>query len=156
MKVSKKMTFDAAHFLHVPSWSREQNLATFHKCSKFKKDGRETPHGHTYFLEVTVDGKVDPVTGYVIDFKELKKIVNDVIELLDHDCINDLPYFKDKTATAENIVQFLWSQIAPLVNTSTRRLSELKLWETPDSCATFSGDRPRVEIPEPVVTYINK
>lgn len=138
--VTKKITFDAAHFLYNPNWTREENIAKFHKCSKFKPDGSEEPHGHTYHLEVSVGGYVDQDTGFVIDFKELKKIIEEkVLEPLDHRLINNHPYFVDKLATAENIIVFIWWQLLTEINTPARRLWKLKLYETPDSYVEYDG-----------------
>ena len=138
--VTKIVHFDAAHFLYNSKWTREENIAKFHKCSKFKPDGSEEPHGHTYTVEVSVGGYVDEDTGFVIDFKELKKIIEEkIMEQLDHRLINNIPYFNDKLATAENIVQFIWQQLQLEINTPGRRLWKIKLYETPDSYVEYDG-----------------
>lgn len=136
LTVTKTLTFDAAHFLHNPKWTREENMEKFHKCSKCKPDGTDEPHGHTYLLEITVMGNIDPDTGFVIDFKELKKIAEEkVVEPLDHRLINNHPFFKDKLTTAENIIKFIWQELDPTITNAMRRLYKLKLYETPTSYA---------------------
>lgn len=135
--VTKHVTFDSAHYLVNPKWTREENIARFHKCCLYKPDGSDQPHGHTYHLEVTVQGEVDPDTGFVIDFKDLKRILNEgVIETLDHFLINEIPYFKNGNipATAENIIQYIWSWVDGDIR-GTCWLESLKLYETPDSYA---------------------
>jgi len=139
--VTKIITFDASHSLCVPEWSREKNIETFHKCCFYKEGEVDQNHGHTYKLEVTVAGNVDYDTGYVIDFKILKKHMVAVTDELDHHYINEHPYFKGKkiNPTAENIVQYLGNKLAALINTPQYRVHQLRLWETPDSFATYHG-----------------
>lgn len=140
VSVTRKITFDAAHFLYNPDWTRAENMEKFHKCCKFKPDGKEEPHGHTYHLEVTVGGYVDSNTGFVIDFKDLNKIMEEkVLEPLDHRLINNHPYFTDKMATVENIIVFIWWQLCTEINTPNRRVCKLKLYETPNSYAEYDG-----------------
>lgn len=142
--VTKHVTFDSAHYLVNPDLSREENMAQFHKCCLYKPDGENEPHGHTYHLEVTVFGTIDPQTGYVIDFKELKNILNEVLERVDHRLINNIPYFKEhpeRLATVENILQYLWSEITPKIDSlrpQLARVVNLKIWETPDSFAELN------------------
>ena len=145
VSVTKHVTFDSAHYLVNPKWTREENMARFHKCCLYKPDGSDQPHGHTYHLEVTVQGEIDPDTGFVIDFKDLKRILNEgVIEKLDHFLINEIPYFKDSNipATAENIIQYIWRWVKPEIDVLSTPVSKnsfwlesLKLYETPDSYA---------------------
>ena len=110
VRVSKKFSFCAAHFL--PGYPG--------KCAQL--------HGHTWEVEITVEGVVDPKTGMVIDFIVLKKIVEPWVEELDHHCLNDiLPM-----STAENIALWfrdLWSSEPRPV-----KLISVKVWESPDSC----------------------
>jgi len=73
MKVGRRETFNAAHRLFKPEWSDEQNLEVFGKCSN------PNYHGHNYVLEVWIDGKINPETGFVIDLKFLKKIIQDKV-----------------------------------------------------------------------------
>jgi len=118
MLVTKEFTFDSAHF-----------LPNYHgKC--------ENMHGHTYRLQVTVDGPVDK-NGLVIDFVLLKKVVKErVLEKLDHKIINDVI----KVASAENMVIWIWNQLANLPEFSNEiRMHEVKLWETPNSFVTYYG-----------------
>ncbi len=141
MIVTKRVTFDASHYLDVPAWSKEKNKEIFHKCSKYKEGGKEEPHGHTYIVEVSVAGKVDFDTGFVIDFKILSSLIKEkVVEVLDHRLINNVPFFKDKNVTAENIAKFIWDQLVWEINSPQRRLFKVKVWETPDSYATYDGN----------------
>ena len=110
--ISKEFTFDSAHKLE---WHEG-------KCKNL--------HGHTFKLEVVIKGKVDK-NGIIIDFKDFKKIVNEkVIELLDHEYLNEVV----ENPTAENLVVWIWDQLKEFLN-----LHEIKLWETPTSSAIYRG-----------------
>ena len=83
-------------------------------------------HGHTYILEVTIEGTVDEFTGMVIDFTNLKYIVNNkALERLDHTILNDTI----NNPTAENIIQWIYEKVKPAFNQEVH----MRLWETPDS-----------------------
>ena len=106
--VTKHFTFDASHFLVNKDWDILKNQEVFHKCCLYKDDGTEEPHGHTYHMEVAVLGFIDPETGFVIDFKKLNQILKDgVIERMDHRLLNNIPYFKDKSPTVENMLYYV-------------------------------------------------
>lgn len=130
---SKRFEFSAAHRYWNPAWSPERNLEVFGKCTN------PHGHGHNYVLEVTVAGTVDPVTGMVINVVDLKRIVGQVLEGFDHKHLNeDTPYFRDRQPTTENIVQVLWSLVAPMLPEGVR-LHRLRLFETPTIFADFYG-----------------
>lgn len=99
LSVFRKEHFNAAHRLHNPELSDEENRAIFGKCNN------PNYHGHNYDLEVKVTGTVDPKTGYVIDMKILKDIMKvHVLDKFDHKNLNlDTTEFKNLNPTAENI-----------------------------------------------------
>ena len=113
MKICRRETFNAAHRLFRPEWSDEKNAEVFGKCS------HPNYHGHNYVIEVFVEGDIDPTTGFVIDLKKLKTIIQEeVCERFDHRNLNlDCPEFKDLIPTAENIAVVIWQilreKIAP-------------------------------------------
>ncbi len=81
--LTRKCEFSASHYYHNPELSPEENRRLYGKCANLNG------HGHNYTLEVTVRGEVDPTTGFVIDLKELKDIMNrEVVETLDHRHLN--------------------------------------------------------------------
>jgi len=90
-------------------------------------------HGHSYLLYITVQGKVDPKTGMVIDFDEMDRIVREnVLKKLDHSFLNNnipLP-------SCENIAVWIWNQ----VKANLTGLFEVKLYETHDSCVIYRGE----------------
>ena len=102
--VCRKEHFNAAHRLHNPEWSDEQNLKIFGLCNN------PNFHGHNYELVVKVTGVPDENTGYVIDIKILSNIIKDnVLDRYDHKNLNlDTEEFKNINPTAENIVVEIW------------------------------------------------
>lgn len=139
--ITKHLTFDSAHYLVNPAFSREENIAMFHKCCLYKEDGADEPHGHTYHLEVSVTGFISEKNGYIIDFKDLKRILKEgVVERLDHRLINGIPWFDNKLATVENIMHYIWGEIQLEIDAlrpDEAWLYKIKMYETPDSFATF-------------------
>jgi 6-pyruvoyltetrahydropterin/6-carboxytetrahydropterin synthase len=103
--VLRRVTFNAAHRLHNPKWSAEKNRDIFGKCNN------PNYHGHNYALVVKVIGEIDPETGFVIDLKILKEIMNEHIhKKFDHKNLNlDLEEFKNLNPTAENIGIVIWN-----------------------------------------------
>lgn len=123
--VFRKAHFNAAHRLYNDKWSDEKNKEVFGLCSNANY------HGHNYDLEVKVVGEVDPVTGFLIDLKDLKDIIKTEVEdRFDHKNFNlDTPYFKNKNPTSENIAflihELLTAALDPKFEVTVR------LWETP-------------------------
>jgi 6-pyruvoyltetrahydropterin/6-carboxytetrahydropterin synthase len=123
--VYRKEHFNAAHRLHNPSFSAEENDRLFGKCNL------PNYHGHNYELIVKVIGEVDPKTGYVIDTKLLSTLVNEhIISKFDHKNLNlDVPEFKELNPTAENIAIVIFNILRPLL--SEQFLLQIRLYETP-------------------------
>ena len=131
--VTRRLRFNAAHRVHNPALSDEENRAIFGKCNN------PNWHGHNYVLEVSVSGPIDPVTGYVLDLGRLKQVVNrDVIDQMDHRNLNvDVPFMQGIIPTAENIVVACWRAITPLVAPAT--LVRLRLMETENNWVEYDG-----------------
>ncbi len=102
--VIRKAHFNAAHRLHNPAWDEETNRRVFGKCNL------PNYHGHNYDLEVKVVGNIDPETGYVIDMKVLKDLIEErVVQRFDHKNLNlDTEEFKHLNPSAENIAVVIW------------------------------------------------
>ncbi|MFN9519100.1 MAG: 6-pyruvoyl trahydropterin synthase family protein, partial [Bacteroidota bacterium] len=107
VSVSRKAHFNAAHRLHVNEWTDEQNRIFFGMCNNANF------HGHNYELIVTVTGEVDPISGYLMDMKVLKDIIqSEVEEKFDHRNLNmDTEEFRNLNPTAENIAIVIWRLI---------------------------------------------
>jgi 6-pyruvoyltetrahydropterin/6-carboxytetrahydropterin synthase len=147
VELTKEITFEAAHYLQNPKWDRRKNLEVFKKCSGYRESdpkASEYPHGHSYRLRVTVKGPVDPGTGYVMDFKNLKDILKrHVRDRFDHRFINkEVEPFKSRPSlqpTVENLLLVLWERLEPALRKEKVSLSEITLWETPWNSATYRG-----------------
>ena len=133
IKVCRRSTFNSAHRLFRPDWSDEKNNAVFDKCNN------PNYHGHNYTLEVCVSGEVDPETGYLIDLKILKTIIQkEIIDRFDHRNLNlDCPEFEQLNPTAENIAAVIYR----LMREAMDKKYELSitLWETENNIVYFDG-----------------
>ncbi|WP_048331316.1 6-pyruvoyl trahydropterin synthase family protein [Bizionia psychrotolerans] len=131
--VSRKAHFNAAHRLYRKDWSDQKNDAVFGKCNN------PNFHGHNYELIVSVTGKIDPETGYVVDMKILKDLIKSEIEdAFDHKNLNvDVPEFQDLNPTAENIVVVIFNKLRPHLATNLEL--EITLYETPRNFVSYAG-----------------
>jgi 6-pyruvoyltetrahydropterin/6-carboxytetrahydropterin synthase len=127
--------FSAAHRLHREDWDEETNRRVFEKCNN------PHGHGHTYELEVTVEGEIDPETGYVMDFAKLKRTVEErVLARLDRRHLNfDVDFLAGRNPTAENIVIGIWGQLEGRV--APARLVRVALNETEKNRVIYEGGR---------------
>lgn len=130
--------FNAAHRLWINEWSAEENFATFGKCAN------KNWHGHNFFLHVTVKGKPDPVTGFIIDAKKLSRIIKEVIiEKLYYSNLNlDVDFIPSHLQpTSENLVMLIWQQLEPYLNLVGCQLYRIKLIETDYIYAEYYGEK---------------
>jgi 6-pyruvoyltetrahydropterin/6-carboxytetrahydropterin synthase len=96
-------------------------------------------HGHNWKVEVEVCGnKLDNI-GMVIDFKEIRNTTKSVVDQLDHRFLNDLDPFKKINPTAENIAQYIYTELSDVMNDKQIEVKSIKLWETEKSAVTFTG-----------------
>ncbi len=132
--LTRKAEFSAAHFYWVDAWTEQQNLQTFGPCAN--RNG----HGHNYTLEVTVAGEIDPVSGFVVDLKELKDILDrEVVQAYDHRHLNlEVPEFRRLVPTTENIAVSVWRRLEGKIPNA--RLHRVRVYETPDLFADFYGE----------------
>ncbi|MGB0347598.1 MAG: 6-pyruvoyl trahydropterin synthase family protein [Balneolaceae bacterium] len=134
--VTRKAHFNAAHRLNNPSKSEEWNAQTFGKCNY------PNWHGHNYVIEVTVAGKPDPDTGYVIDLGKLKKVMEEkILEPCDHRNLNmDVPFLKGIIPTSENLVIAFYDELKEAVEhvaAEGSKLYSVKLFETERNIAEY-------------------
>ena len=110
--ISRKERFNAAHRLFHPDFSDEKNLEVFGKCSN------PNWHGHNYELFVTVKGNIKPETGFLINLKDLSKIINEyIINKIDHKNINiEVDFMQGKMASTENLAKAIWDEIKLPIN----------------------------------------
>jgi 6-pyruvoyltetrahydropterin/6-carboxytetrahydropterin synthase len=122
--ITRKIEFSASHVYHNAKLSAEENRRVFGKCNN--------PHGHNYTLEVTVAGEPDPVTGMVLDLKELKEILErEVMQRMDHRHLNhEVPELAGMIPTCENIARVIWELLEPKITQG--KLQRVRLYESPD------------------------
>jgi 6-pyruvoyltetrahydropterin/6-carboxytetrahydropterin synthase len=132
--VTRRLHFCAAHRLQRADWSEERNRATFGLCAS------PNWHGHNYELDVTVEGEIDPETGFVMDLKDLRELVeNRVIVDVDHRNLNvDVPWLNGVIPTTENLVVGVWGRIRDALPERVA-LIRLVLWETPRNYVEYTG-----------------
>ena len=121
--ITRKEHFSASHTLKNPKLSWKKNEEIFGKCSNF--------HGHNYYLEVTLCGEADSVSGYVFDLKKLSKIITkEILDKVDHKFLNDVNIFNDINPTTENMAKIFWTVLKPKLKTKNSQLYSIKLYET--------------------------
>lgn len=129
--VFRKEHFNAAHRLHNPNWSDDQNTEIFGKCNN------PNFHGHNYILIVKVVGKIDPVTGYLIDMKTLSSIIkSEILNRFDHKNLNlDCNEFSSLNPSAENIAVVIHNILSSKINPDFKL--QVKLYETENNFVEF-------------------
>jgi 6-pyruvoyltetrahydropterin/6-carboxytetrahydropterin synthase len=132
--ITRREVFAASHRLFNPVLSDEENFKIYDKCSN------PNGHGHNYILEVVVAGEVNLQTGYLLDLKDLKKIIKEhVTEKLDHKNLNlDVDFLIGKITTSENIVMAIWDQLKD--NLPAGKLYSVKLYETENNYVEYKGE----------------
>ena len=134
VQVIRRERFNAAHRFN-PNWTDEKNEQVFGKCSN------KNWHGHNYSLFVTVEGTVDPDTGYVIDLKILSDIIKDrIVDKMDHKNLNlEVDFMKDTITTAENIAIKIYEELEGDIHATGNKLQGVKLYETENNYVEYYG-----------------
>lgn len=133
--VTRRERFSAAHRLFRKEWDENKNMEIFGPCSN------PNWHGHNYELFVTVKGEVDPQTGFVVNIKQLSKIIREyVIDKLDHKNMNiEVDFMKDKLASTENLAVAIWDELEQPVNILGNKLYCVKVKETENNFVEYYG-----------------
>ena len=118
MQITQAFTFEAAH--------RLPNVPEGHRCARM--------HGHSYRVELTLKGAVDPVTGWIVDFYEVERVFAPILERLDHHTLDDIEGLENPTA--EHIAAWIWDR----TKAALPALSSVKVYETPMSWAQYEGE----------------
>jgi 6-pyruvoyltetrahydropterin/6-carboxytetrahydropterin synthase len=136
MLITRRVEFSASHRCAVADWTDEKNRAVF------GPDANPYGHGHNYVLEVTLGGKVDPVTGMIVDLKDVKTILNrEVVDVMDHRYLNaEVPPFDKVVPTAENIARDIWRRLKPHFNSEAVDLKQVRLYETESLYVEYAGE----------------
>ncbi len=133
--ITRKERFNAAHRLFRPEYSDEQNLKVFGKCSN------PNWHGHNYTLLVTVKGEVSKETGFVVNLKELSRVINEKVILpLDHRNINrEVDFMHGKLASTENLAIAIWQELEGEITGLGATLHCVRVEETENNMAEYFG-----------------
>lgn len=134
--ITRRERFNAAHRLFRPDFSDEKNMEVFGKCSN------PNWHGHNYDLFVTIKGKINPETGFLVNLKDLSKIINKkVIIKLDHKNINiEVDFMKGKYASTENLAVGIWEQLADEIKHIGVELHCIKVYESENNYVEYFGE----------------
>jgi len=117
MEIYKEFTFEAAHLLpHVPAG---------HKCGRL--------HGHSFYVRIYVSDTLDPYTGWIMDFADLKTAFKPIYDRLDHYYLNDIPGLENPTS--ENLAVWIWNELKPQL----LQLSKIEIKETCTSGCIYTG-----------------
>lgn len=133
--ITNVVSFCAAHRLHNFDLSDAENRECFGKCN------HPSSHGHNYKVEATVAGEIQPAYGYAMNLHDLKKILTQVVDPLDHKRIDtDIEFFKQKDviATAEMIAVYIWRELEKLLPSNVK-LYNLRVHETEKNFIDFKG-----------------
>lgn len=117
MKITQAFSFEAAH--------RLPNVPPTHRCHNM--------HGHSYRVELRLEGPIDPVTGFVVDFFDVEAAFGPLLTQLDHHCLNDIPGLENPTA--ELIAIWIWDRVKPLVT----QIAGVVVYETANCWAEYEG-----------------
>jgi 6-pyruvoyltetrahydropterin/6-carboxytetrahydropterin synthase len=133
--ITRKASFNAAHKLSRQDWSDDKNRAVFGKCAN------PNWHGHNYELFVTVKGEVNPETGFLVDLKWLKDIMNvHVVDKIDHMNLNlDVDFMAGKLASTENLAIAIWDILLPHIEAANASLHCIKIYETENNYVEYFG-----------------
>jgi 6-pyruvoyltetrahydropterin/6-carboxytetrahydropterin synthase len=132
--LTRKCEFSASHYYHNPELSADENRLLFGKCNN------PNGHGHNYTVEVTVKGEIDPRSGFVLDLKDLKEVLNrEVLDAFDHRFLNkEVPEFAHQIPTTENVAVAVWKRLEPRLNTA--HLHRVRVYESGDLFVDFYGE----------------
>ena len=136
ISVGRKAHFNAAHRLHNPNWTDQENRDFYGLCNS------PNYHGHNYDLHVKIKGEVDEASGYLIDLKIVKDIIKEEIEdAFDHKNLNlDVPEFRNLIPTAENIAAVIWKKIHGRLPSERKFDLTVLLYETERNYVEYTGE----------------
>ncbi len=135
MLITRRAEFSASHVCANPELSAEENRRLYGAAAN------PYGHGHNYVLEIGLEGTPDPVTGMIVDLKDVKQILNEaVIDQFDHRHLNrEVPPFDRIVPTAENIAIEIWRRLEPRFDGTPARLAVVRLYETDDLFVEYRG-----------------
>ena len=138
MVITRKIEFSASHICRSPELSDEENRRIYGMAAN------PHGHGHNYVVEVSLVGDPDPVTGMVLDLKELKDILTrEIVQPYDHRFLNfEVPPFDHEIPTTENIARDIWRRLDPQLTGEGHKLYSVRVYETADLYVDYFGEQP--------------
>jgi 6-pyruvoyltetrahydropterin/6-carboxytetrahydropterin synthase len=135
MLITRRVEFSASHVCRNPNLSDSENRAAFGDAAN------PHGHGHNYAVEVTLAGEPDPVTGMVMDLKQLKQILSrEVLDVYDHRFLNyEVPPFDRVVPTPENIAVDIWKRLEPHLGHGSGKLHQVRVYETSELYVDYFG-----------------
>ena len=136
MFITRRERFNAAHRLFRDDWSDEKNLEVFGKCSN------PNWHGHNYIMYITVKGEVSKETGFVVNLKDLSKIIKiRIINKIDHKNLNlEVDFMKGHIVSTENIAIAIWEELEEDIQQIGAELHCIKIVETENNFVEYYGN----------------
>ena len=133
--ITRREQFSASHKLWNTDFTDQENLEYYGKCASVNY------HGHNYIIFVTVKGEINPKTGYLIDIKILKEIINiHLIDKLDHKNLNkDVDFLENTNPTLENLLVKFWQILYEPIKNQNSELHKIKLIETENNYGEYYG-----------------
>jgi 6-pyruvoyltetrahydropterin/6-carboxytetrahydropterin synthase len=116
----------------------EQSFASAHALRNYK--GRcENVHGHNWKVRVVIEGEKLDATGMLVDFLDVKSLLGEILDRIDHQFLNEIPPFDSINPSAENIAEYFYQQLTgKFAETPVPvRIREVKIWETEIQSATY-------------------
>ena len=132
MYITRRERFSSAHKLYNHQLNDDDNYKLFGKCS--------TMHGHNYELYVTITGNLNPKTGFIIDLKNLKNIIqNKILKKIDHNDINEVDFMRGQITSTENLCIAIWKELQEPIEKIGAKLYKIKLQETENNSFEYLG-----------------
>ena len=134
--LTRRERFSAAHRLFNPTLNDEENEEMYGPCAN------PNWHGHNYTLWITIRGEVNPQTGYVVDLKQMSRIIREkVISKLDHKNINlEVGFMAGQFVSTENLAMGIWKELDPSIMDLGIELHSVKLQETENNSVEYFGN----------------
>jgi 6-pyruvoyltetrahydropterin/6-carboxytetrahydropterin synthase len=117
--------------------SVEETFAAGHALRNYR--GKcENMHGHNYRVQLTFSGAELDTIGLLIDFVAVKKLMQTVVDRLDHQYLNDLAPFDALNPSAENMAKYFYDEVSRGLGQATPvKLGQVRVWETDTTSATY-------------------
>lgn len=134
MRISRKIHFCAGRRYRAPGLSEAENLRLFGPA------GAPSGHGANFTAEATVEGRIDPATGMVMNLTDLDAALKEIVDPLDHKMLDaDIPHFRETVPTNENLAIYLWEGLKGRLPAGCR-LSSVRVYEDPTFHAEYRGE----------------